>query len=152
MLTKSLNKVLLHSPFGRFNLNTIIFVKEIKKQVKKIPACNRIGLRHHYQPCSISAYLLIHLCCRNLSINCYPDLNNKYTASFYVSGIGQISCHVCNIMTKAKDVSLKSMIRKFLTFSVIALVLLSSKEDHLCFHKMELIVFIFSVIDFWRSK
>ena len=37
-------------------------------------------------------------------------------------------------------------------FSVIALVPLSSKENHFCFHKIEFVVVILSMIDFLRSK
>jgi hypothetical protein len=51
-----------------------------------------------------------------------------------------------------QGVSKKSGISKFLTFCVIALVLLSLKDNNLCFHKIEFIVVIFSIIDFLSSK
>jgi hypothetical protein len=47
-----------------------------------------------------------------------------------------------------QGVSKKSGISKFLTLCVIALVLLSSKENHSCFHKIEFIVVILSEIVF----
>ena len=46
----------------------------------------------------------------------------------------------------------KSGISKFLTFCVIAMILLSSKEKYFCFHKIEFIVVILSIIDFLSSK
>ena len=51
-----------------------------------------------------------------------------------------------------QGVSKKRGISKFLTFCVIALEILHSKEYHSCFHKIELIVVILSIIDFLSSK
>jgi hypothetical protein len=51
-----------------------------------------------------------------------------------------------------QGVSKKSGIIKFLTFCVIPLGLLSSEENNSCLHKIEFIVFVFSIIDFLSFK
>ena len=51
-----------------------------------------------------------------------------------------------------QGISNKSGIRKLLTFCVIALVPLSSKENKSCFHKPEFIVVILSIIELLSSK
>jgi hypothetical protein len=51
-----------------------------------------------------------------------------------------------------QGVSKKSGISKCLTFSCIALVLLSSQKNNLSFNKIEFIPVISSIIDFQSSK